>query len=275
MLEVEEFVKSQVLEDIGRGDLFSKLCDDIEVCAVVIAKEDGIFSGKKYVEALTKLFNIECDFKVLDGEAFLNKDHLVSFKGSYLSILQIERTLLNILQHSSGIATNTSSYVKILRDANLDTILLDTRKTSPHLRVFEKYSVLNGGARNHRLGLDDCLMLKDTHLSKISNLCDFITLARKKIPFTSKIEVEVNDFTFAKEAIEAGCDILMCDNMILDDIKKVVDYRNSLNSMVLIEASGNITKDNLISFAKTGVDAISSGALIHKSGWIDLSLKIL
>lgn len=275
MLDIEEFVKCQVLEDIGRGDLFSKLCDDLDVEAVVVAKEDGVFSGKRYAESLMRLFNMKFDFMISDSKSFLNKEHLIHISGSYLSILQIERTLLNILQHSSGIATNTYSYVKILRDAKLNTILLDTRKTNPHLRVFEKYSVLNGGGRNHRLGLDDCLMLKDTHLSKITNLCDFIKQAREKIPFTSKIEVEVSDFDLAKEAIRAKCDILMCDNMSLDDVSRVVEYRNNINANVLIEASGNITKNNLVKFAKTGVDAISSGALIHQSRWIDLSLKIL
>lgn len=269
-----EFVKNALNEDLGRGDLFSNIATDKEVSAKIIAKDSGILSGKKYVLILLGLANADCKFYFDDGSAFKKGDILVKISGSYLDILKIERTLLNILQHSSGIATNTNLYVKILQENNLNTTLLDTRKTRPNLRVFEKYSVLNGGGKNHRFGLDDSLMLKDTHLAHIYDLKAFIKMARAKIPWTSKIEVECDNLESSKIAMQSGVDIVMCDNMEVGLIKEVVDFRNSNFPSVLLEASGNISKENLLSYAKSGVDAISVGSLIHHAVWVDLSLKI-
>lgn len=269
-----EFVKNALSEDLGRGDLFSNIATDKEVSAKIIAKDSGILSGKKYALVLLGLVNVDCKFYFDDGSAFKKGDVLVKIYGAYLDILKIERTLLNILQHSSGIATNTSLYVKILQENNLNTTLLDTRKTRPNLRVFEKYSVLNGGGKNHRFGLDDSLMLKDTHLAHISDLKAFIKMARAKIPWTSKIEVECDNLESSKIAMQSGADIVMCDNMEVGLIKEVVDFRNNNFSSVLLEASGNISKENLLSYAKSGVDAISVGSLIHHAVWVDLSLKI-
>lgn len=272
---IREFVKNALLEDLGRGDLFQKICDDLKTSAIVIAKENGILSGLQYTRELCKLAMIESyESNFNDGDCFNKGDILLTCSGSFISILQIERTLLNLLQHSSGIASNTNKYVRILHENNLKTMILDTRKTHPHLRIFEKYSVLNGGGINHRLGLDDCLMLKDTHLAHISNLKDFIYKARQKIPFTAKIEVECESVESAKEAINSGCDIVMCDNMNITDMKEVVSYRNANNNGILIEASGNVNLKNLLQIAKSGVDAISSGAIVHHSNWIDLSMKI-
>lgn len=269
-----EFIKNALNEDIGRGDLFSKICDDKIVKANVLAKDDGVFSGKKYISILLSLVGLKSRFYFNDGEEFNKCDILLDISGSYLWILKIERTLLNILQHSSGIATNVKSYTRILQENSFNTILLDTRKTRPNLREFEKYSVLNGGARNHRLGLDDCLMLKDTNLSHISNLADFIREARVKIPWTSKIEIECDCINMAKEAMECGVDIIMCDNMKSNDIIEVVSHRNKYYPHILLEASGNISKENILDYAKTKVDAISIGSLIHHATWIDLSLKM-
>jgi len=151
---------------------------------------------------------------------------------------------------------------------------LDTRKTRPLLREFEKYAVVCGGGTNHRMGLDDCLMLKDTHLKVIKNLKDFIQKARRKIPFTAKIEVECETFLKAKEAMEAGADIIMCDNMDVGEIKKVVELRNSHFPLTMIEASGNIRKENLEKYIWAGVDAVSSGSLIHQAKWLDISMKM-
>lgn len=269
-----EFVKNALSEDLGRGDLFSNIATDKEVSAKIIAKDSGILSGKKYALVLLGLVNVDCKFYFDDGSAFKKGDVLVKIYGAYLDILKIERTLLNILQHSSGIATNTSLYVKILQENSLNTTLLDTRKTRPNLRVFEKYSVLNGGGKNHRFGLDDSLMLKDTHLAHIYDLKAFIKMARAKIPWTSKIEVECDNLESSKIAMQSGADIVMCDNMEVGLIKEVVDFRNNNFSSVLLEASGNISKENLLSYAKSGVDAISVGSLIHHAVWVDLSLKI-
>lgn len=269
-----EFVKNALSEDLGRGDLFSNIATDKEVSAKIIAKDSGILSGKKYVLILLGLVNVDCKFYFDDGSAFKKGDILVKIYGAYLDILKIERTLLNILQHSSGIATNVSLYVKILQENNLNITLLDTRKTRPNLRVFEKYSVLNGGGKNHRFGLDDSLMLKDTHLVHIYDLKAFIKMARAKIPWTSKIEVECDNLESSKIAMQSGADIVMCDNMEVELIKEVVDFRNSNFPSILLEASGNISKENLLSYAKSGVDAISVGSLIHHAVWVDLSLRI-
>lgn len=269
-----EFVKNALSEDLGRGDLFSNIATDKEVSAKIIAKDSGILSGKKYALILLGLVNVDCKFYFDDGSVFKKGDILVKIYGAYLDILKIERTLLNILQHSSGIATNVSLYVKILQENNLNITLLDTRKTRPNLRVFEKYSMLNGGGKNHRFGLDDSLMLKDTHLAHIYDLKAFIKMARAKIPWTSKIEVECDNLESSKIAMQSGADIVMCDNMEVELIKEVVDFRNSNFPSILLEASGNISKENLLSYAKSGVDAISVGSLIHHAVWVDLSLRI-
>lgn len=275
---IRKFIKNAIQEDLGRGDLFAKCISRAlaqkEVIAKIIAKDSGILSGIKYIEVLLEMFNIEILDKMEDSASFQKGDVLLTFKGKYIDILQIERVGLNILQHSSGIATNTYSYVKIIKDSGLDTRILDTRKTRAGLRALEKYSVLNGGGENHRFGLDDCLMLKDTNLAHIENLRGFIKAARTKIPFTSKIEIECEDVQSCILAMQSGTDIVMCDNMEVDSIKEVVSIRNSKFSGILLEASGNINKRNILSYAKSGVDAISIGSLIHKATWVDMSLKM-
>lgn len=277
-MNMDGFLDLLCVEDIGRGDLFENLVlEDFKVKAVIKAKQNGVLSGLLYVERLCERYGIEICFSKQDSQSFYNQEVLLELSGSYSVILKLERCLLNLLQHSSGIATLTNSYVEILKEANLNTALLDTRKTRPILRVFEKYSVRNGGGRNHRLGLDDALMLKDTHLKYIPSysLKDFLSKARMRIPWTSKIEIESESVEFAKIAMECGSDIVMCDNMDVDSIRNVVLYRNENYPHILIEASGNITKDSLLEVARSGVDAISSGALIHQATWVDMHMKLL
>lgn len=269
---LDDFLKEVLKEDIGRGDLYMRMQNHTEIEAYIIAREEGILSGKMYVERLCELLNTECQFTFEDGMPFRRGEKLVTFKGKMTEILSAERTILNLLEHSSGIATLTHKFVQKLEGTNC--ILLDTRKTRPLLRDFEKYSTRNGGAINHRLGLDDCLMLKDTHLTRILALNKFVKDIRKKIPFTAKIEVECENLLQAKEALEAEIDILMCDNMDIESIKDVVKMRNAIAPNVLLEASGNITLENVLEYAKSEVDAISSGAIIHQAVWVDLSMKI-
>lgn len=273
MSEVE-FVRNALKEDLGRGDLFEKISGDKIVNARIVAKESGIFSGEKYAKILFEMVGIKAKFLRYDSIGFRANDTLMTLTGSYLTLLKIERVLLNILQHSSGIATLTRSFVEILESQKCATILLDTRKTRPNLRDLEKYSVRNGGARNHRLGLDDALMLKDTHLAHITDLRAFIARAREKIPFTCNIEVECGDTKACKIAMQSGANIVMCDNMSVSDIEKVREFRDAHYAGILLEASGNITRDNLALVAQTGVDAISVGALIHQAVWIDMSMKM-
>ncbi|WP_104695731.1 carboxylating nicotinate-nucleotide diphosphorylase [Helicobacter salomonis] len=266
------FLDACLQEDIGSGDLFERLAEPKEVKAVVIAKQEGVFSGHLYADMLLEHMGIRRAWNIQDGAPYASKDILLELWGDYALLLKIERVLLNILQHSSGIATHTARYVAMLK--GLPLTLLDTRKTRPLLRVFEKYSVRNGGAQNHRLGLDDALMLKDTHLAHIGDLQAFMRKARQQLPWTAKIEVECDSVAMAQEVMQVGADIIMCDNMSAQDIQKVVAYRNAHYPLVLLEASGNITQENILAYAQSGVDAISSGALIHQAVWVDMSMKL-
>ena len=270
---IKKFVKKALEEDIGRGDLFSLVGKESFASAQIICKDVGVFSGEPYIRALCKMNTLDVKFHVNDGDSLQKGDLIALIEGKSNTLLRCERTILNLMQHASGIATNVASYKKVLEGYTLK--LLDTRKTRPHLRIFEKYAIRCGGGNNHRMGLDDCLMIKDTHLKTIDDLKIFITEAREKLPFTCKIEIESEDVAFAKFAMHCGADIVMCDNMPYNDIESIVIYRNGHFPHVLLEASGNITKENIVEYAKTGVDAISSGSLIHQAVWLDFSMKII
>lgn len=270
---IKTFIIQAIEEDLGRGDLYALFAPSKNVEAYVLAKQNGVFSGELYLKTLVEYFNITLKDSYKDGESFRNGESICSICGNYVEILQIERVLLNILAHSSGIATLTKSYIEAIGD--IPVKLLDTRKTRPLLRELEKYSVRNGGAYNHRFGLDTMLMLKDTHLAQIQNLQEIISIARSKLPFMCPIEVECDNLALAKDAISAGADVIMCDNMSVADIKKVVDYRNINASNIIIEVSGNINLNNIREYALSGIDAVSVGSLIHQAKWIDLSLKII
>jgi nicotinate-nucleotide pyrophosphorylase (carboxylating) len=272
-LDIKNFVQNALVEDVGRGDLFAKVCSDDKLyTAKIVSKDDGVLSGLAYVKILCDIKNIEYKINKPDGDRIYSGDILLELTANSRALVECERTILNILQHSSGIATKTNKISSMLKNRDID--LLDTRKTRPLLRNFEKYSVLVGGAKNHRMGLDDSLMLKDTHLATISNLCEFIKNARNFIPWTSKIEVECSDPKKAKEAMGCGVDIIMCDNMQIDEIKEVVAFRDVEFKHILIEVSGNITADNIKEYTTCGIDAISTGSLVHQATWLDFSMKI-
>ena len=269
-----KLLKIAIAEDIGRGDLFSKVSKSKPAKAKIVAKSSGILAGEEYINEFKKIDeSIKITFLVHDKEEFKKGDIIATIDGESNTILSYERVILNLLQHASGIATNTHEYVKLI--SGYDMKLLDTRKTRPALRELEKYAVRCGGGVNHRLGLDDCLMLKDTHVATIDDLKSFMKEVRKEIPWTSKVEIECETFGQVKSAMEAGADIVMCDNMSYDQIQKVVEFRNKNYPHILLEASGNITKENLVEYAKTGVDAVSSGSLIHQAVWVDFSMKIV
>ena len=268
----EKFIEAMVREDVGRGDLFARISKAKEVSAYIIAKSDGIFSGRAYIDVLAKMYSLKITWSVEDGSSFEVGEKLLYVQGNSHYILSLERSILDIALHASSIATLTGAFVERVKPYGVK--LLDTRKTRPLLREFEKYAVRCGGGINHRMGLDDCLMLKDTHLKTIDNLNEFMVEVRQKIPFTSKVEIECEDFEGVKSAMEAGADIVMCDNMSNQSIREVVVYRNAHYPHILLEASGNVTLDTIEEIAKTGVDAISSGSLIHQANWIDLSMKM-
>ena len=268
----ELFLKELVAEDLGRGDLFSRVSESKEIRAFILAKSDGVFAGRAYIEELSKMYDLSLIWEVKDGETFQKGRKLLFISGNSKDILSLERSILDIALHASSIATLTAQYVDAIKDTGVK--LLDTRKTRPLLRAFEKYAVRCGGGINHRMGLDDCLMLKDTHLQTIDDLDAFMMEVRQKIPFTSKVEIECESLEMVKRAMKAGADIVMCDNMSIDETKEVVDYRNVHYPHILLEASGNVTLDTIQKIAQTGVDAISSGAVIHQANWIDLSMKV-
>lgn len=267
-----KFIEAMVLEDVGRGDLFSKISSSKMVRAYIIAKSDGLFAGQEYIETLATMYNLDLLWKLEDGDSFRIGEKLLYISGDSKKILSLERSILDIVLHASSIATLTNKFVKKVEPYGVK--LLDTRKTRPLLREFEKYAVRCGGGINHRMGLDDCLMLKDTHLKTIDNLNEFMKEVRQKIPFTSKVEIECENLEMVKEAMGAGADIVMCDNMSNESIREVVAFRDKNYNHILLEASGNVTLDTIEEIAKTGIDAISSGALIHQANWIDLSMKM-
>lgn len=261
-----------VLEDVGRGDLFARISDSKEVRAYILAKSKGIFGGKAYIDTLAEMYGLELRWQVDDGTKFEEGEKLLYIFGDSKKILSLERSLLDLALHASSIATLTQQFVQKIEPYGVK--LLDTRKTRPLLREFEKYAVRCGGGINHRMGLDDCLMLKDTHLATIDDLVAFMKEVRLKIPFTAKVEIECENLDMAKEAMNAGADIVMCDNMSNDAIREVVTFRAQNYPHILLEASGNVSLSTIEEIAKTGVDAISSGSLIHQANWIDLSMKI-
>lgn len=271
MINIKKFVKNAIIEDNGRGDLFFDVAPKGRFTARVISKSEGILAGVKYAKVLARSEKFDCKFLKRDGDELRKGEIIAELEGKASILLSSERTFLNLLQHSSGIATMANKYAKLMEGTNV--ALLDTRKTRPQLRDFEKYASRIGGAINHRLGLDDCLMLKDTHLRTIDNLEEFIKKARKRISWVTKIEIECETFEQVKEAMSAGADIIMCDNMTPEKIEEVVKYRNDKFPHILLEASGNINLETINTYASTGVDAISSGSIIHQATWLDFSMK--
>jgi nicotinate-nucleotide pyrophosphorylase (carboxylating) len=268
----EEFIKAALTEDIGRGDLFARISEPRPIRAYILAKSDGVFAGREYIDTMAQMYDLGLEWHTEDGAAFGAGDILLHVSGDSKTILSLERTMLDIALHASSIASLTAQYVMALAGTNVK--LLDTRKTRPLLRTFEKYAVRCGGGLNHRMGLDDCLMLKDTHLKTIDDLDGFMVEVRRKIPFTSKVEIECEDLAQARRAMAAGADIVMCDNMSDENTRDVVAYRDAHYPHVLIEASGNVTLETIVRIAQTGVDAISSGSIIHQANWIDLSMRV-
>ena len=270
-INIRKFVKNAIVEDNGRGDLFFDIAPKGRFTARVVSKDNGILAGVKYAKVLARAEKFDCKFLLKDGDLVQKGDVIAELEGKASVLLSSERTFLNLLQHASGIATNANRYAKLIE--NSDLVLLDTRKTRPGLRDFEKYASRIGGAINHRLGLDDCLMLKDTHLKTISDLQEFVKLARKRISWVTKIEIECETFEQVQLAMEAGADIIMCDNMNPEQIKEVASFRDKSYPHVLLEASGNITTENITNYVGTGIDAISSGSIIHQATWLDFSMK--
>ena len=238
----------------------------------LICKQDGIIAGLPVFERVFHLTDpkTEVFLFVEDGAEVKNGQQIGEVHGDIRVLLSAERTALNFLQRMSGIATYTHESAKLLEGTK--TKLLDTRKTTPNMRVFEKYAVKVGGGYNHRYNLSDGVLLKDNHIAAAGGITQAINLAKEYASFVRKIEIEVENMDMVKEAVEAGADIIMLDNMSIDEMKEAVAY---INGRALTECSGNVTKETIKDLAQIGVDYISSGALTHSAPILDLSLKNL
>lgn len=238
----------------------------------LVCKEDGVICGLQVFRRAFELLdeNTEFEFYVQDGDEVKKGQLMAKVRGDIRTLLVGERTGLNYLQRMSGIATYTHSIAVLLKDSKIK--LLDTRKTSPNNRIFEKYAVRVGGGNNHRYNLTDGVLLKDNHIGAAGGVKEAIMAAKEYAPFVRKIEVEVENLEMVKEAVDAGADIIMLDNMSHEEMKEAVEV---INHKAEIEISGNVTKENIANLIDLGVDYISSGALTHSAPIMDISLKNL
>lgn len=273
-LAADKYILLALEEDIHGEDVTTNsILNEYKQASVdLICKEDGIIAGLAVFERVFTLLdeNTKVECYVKDGDSITVGQKIASVIGDARVLLSGERTALNYLQRMSGIATYTNSIVKLLKNSN--TKLVDTRKTTPCLRIFEKYAVTVGGAGNHRYNLSDGVLLKDNHIDAAGGIKQAVEMARKHAPFVRKIEVETENLDMVKEAVEAGADIIMLDNMSPEQMREAVAL---INGRAETECSGNITKDNINTILEIGVDYVSSGALTHSAPILDLSLKHL
>ncbi|BAT51081.1 nicotinate-nucleotide pyrophosphorylase [Nostoc sp. NIES-3756] len=276
-LVLDPLLRGWLLEDIGKGDRTtnSLLKADVTLgSAKWVAKAPGVIAGLPVAARVFQLLNEKVSFvAVADEGAFCEMGQVVAeMSGSLDALLMGERVALNLAMRLSGIATLTNKYVE--RIADLPAHLVDTRKTTPGLRLLEKYATAVGGAINHRMGLDDAVMIKDNHIAAAGGIGEAITRIRSQIPYTLMIEVETETIEQVKEALEYHADIIMLDNMPVDLMRQAVQLIRQQDGRVKIEASGNVTLETIRAVAETGVDYISSSAPITQSKWLDLSMKI-
>ena len=273
-LQADHLILEALKEDISSEDVTTNSVMKEAVAGEVdlICKQDGIIAGLEVFERVFTLLDpdtkVELYYK--DGEEVKNGQLMGKVKGDIRVLLSGERVALNYLQRMSGIATYTNSVAKLLERSKIK--LLDTRKTTQNMRIFEKYAVRAGGGYNHRYNLSDGVLLKDNHIGAAGSVTKAVQMAKEYAPFVRKIEVEVENLDMVKEAVEAGADIIMLDNMSPEDMKKAVEL---IDGRAQTECSGNVTKENIARLTEIGVDYISSGALTHSAPILDISLKNL
>lgn len=275
---LDPLLRQWLLEDVGRGDRTSAGLFSGEVKegkAEWIVKEEGVIAGLPIAARVFHLLDdkISFDPMVAEGEFCRLGTIIAKIEGNQAALLTGERTALNLVMRLSGIATLTRKYTEKI--ANLPTKLVDTRKTTPGLRILEKYATQVGGAVNHRMGLDDAVMIKDNHIQAAGGIDKAIALLRENIPYPLTIEVETSNLEQVQAALEHGADIIMLDNMSLEMMVQAVKLIRDRNSKIKIEASGNITLERIRAVAETGVDYISSSAPITRSSWLDLSMRMI
>lgn len=272
--KVDLIIENTLEEDLGSGDVTTDAIFSVdETCeALIIAKEEGIIAGIPIAERVFQKLAPEVTVaqKLKDGEHVNPGDEILVIKGSIHAVLSGERLSLNLLQRMSGIATATSKYVAAI--SGYRTRILDTRKTAPGLRVLDKYAVSIGGGCNHRFGLYDAVLIKDNHIDFAGNISNAVEIVRSKYQSKFKVEVETSTLDEVREALKAGADIIMLDNMTVEMMKEAVRI---INGKSITEASGGITLDNVRQIADTGVDFISVGAITHSSPALDIGLYMV
>ena len=272
-LEISDIISRALAEDIGHGDITTRATvdPDRDGTAIIVAKEDFVLAGIEVFLEVFLYLEPAIDFSVnfADGDRIKKGETIAEVSGPLATLLTGERVALNLLQRMSGIATLTTKYAEAVSGTKAK--ILDTRKTTPGLRVLEKYAVTIGGGQNHRFGLFDGVLIKDNHIAAAGSIKKAIAAARKNIPHTLKIEVECATLAQVKEALSAKADIIMLDNMMEKQMKEAVGL---IGRKALIEASGNMTLERVKAVAKTGVDFISVGALTHSAKAADISMLV-
>ena len=276
--DISEIIK-MVYQDIGFEDLTTNalINPDTIIKARIISKEEGILSGVELSSSIFQEFSIKTIIRKFDGEGVVADDILMEIEGDARTILSLERTVLNIIMRMSGISTITRKLVEIVRKVDNRIIVAGTRKTTPGLQFFEKEAIRLGGGDTHRFRLDDSILIKDNHIAIVGSVKTAIEKAKKYVSFTKKVEVEVESTGDALEAVISGVDIVMLDNMYPNEVRNVVNVlgNKNLRNKILIEVSGGINPDNILDYAKTGVDVISTGYITHSARSLDMSLEIL
>ena len=270
---IDKYILAALSEDMTSGDITTdSILKDEKAEVNLIAKDKGILAGldvfKRVFEILDE--DVTFEFYFSDGDEVNNKDLIGKIRGRAKAILEGERTALNFLQRMSGIATYTKKMVDALDSEHVK--ILDTRKTTPNMRIFEKYAVTLGGGYNHRYNLSDGIMLKDNHIDAAGGIREAVEKVRSLNPFVKKIEVEVENFDQVREALEAKADIIMLDNMDIEEIREACKI---INKRAIIECSGNVSLENINSYKDLDIDYISSGAITYSAGVLDLSMKNL
>ena len=270
---IDKYILAALGEDMTSGDITTdSILKDEKAEVNLIAKDKGILAGLDVFKRVFELLDedVTFEFYFSDGDQVKNKDLVGKIRGRAKAILEGERTALNFLQRMSGIATYTKKMVDALDSEHVK--ILDTRKTTPNMRIFEKYAVTLGGGYNHRYNLSDGIMLKDNHIDAAGGIREAVEKVRSLNPFVKKIEVEVENFDQVREALEAKADIIMLDNMDIEEIREACKI---INKKAIIECSGNVSLDNINSYRDLDIDYISSGAITYSAGVLDLSMKNL
>jgi nicotinate-nucleotide pyrophosphorylase (carboxylating) len=276
---IENAIRSFLTEDLGYGDITTNVLVDSERRGEgrVVCKENAVIAGMEEAFVLLELAGCKGTAKAHDGDRIKARTIILSVRGPARALLSVERTLLNLLSHMSGVATATADLVSIAKKESQGKVKIAcTRKTLPGLRYYEKRAVELGGGDAHRLRLDDAVLIKNNHLELAGSITDSVRKAKKTVSFTKKVEVEVTTPDQAVEAAQVGADIVLLDNMTTKEVERSVSLlkAKSLRDRVIVEASGGIRKENLASYAKTGVDVISVGAITHSAPAIDMSMEI-